>query len=171
MFKVVMSQKDADWEEYKAPDGDEYLCRIDKLTQAQVKSEKSDNFGKPFWKAVFIVEEGKRTDDKFAGSRIFENFIPLYSTADNDQTGLNKLRSIVRATNVGNVSGRDIEIPELDNGDPDPKPFINRMIVVKFWCVRAGETYRNRKLVEDEFRIVTYYPPAQQRDEDDYVEA
>lgn len=117
-FKLNMTDEEAEAKEYQVPPTGRYLCRITDLSIEEVKKQ-GDNFGKPYWKLTMVVEEGK-----YKGDTIFTT-VMLFDKA------LFALRDLCFAVHPEYIEGNAINIPSVENGMPDPSPWLGQLVNIK----------------------------------------
>lgn len=140
-FKLNMSDKEAESKEFEYPPSGEYLCRITDLEIKEV-SKSGDNFGKPFWKLTLTVEEGQ-----FEG-RTIPTSVMLYDGA------LYTIKNLCEAVHPEFLEGKEIRLPSVENGNPDPSPWLGQLVKIKGTKYAAGTLRRDKTTREfDEFQI------------------
>lgn len=140
-FKLNMSDKEAESKEFEYPPSGEYLCRITDLEIKEV-SKAGDNFGKPFWKLSLTVEDGP-----YEG-RTIPTSVMLYDGA------LYTIKNLCEAVHPEFIEGKGINLPTVENGNPDPSPWLGELVKIKGVKYAAGTLRRDKTTREfDEFQI------------------
>lgn len=140
-FKLNMSDKEAESKEFEYPPSGEYLCRITDLELKEV-SKAGDNFGKPFWKLTLTVEEGQ-----YEG-RTIPTSIMLYDGA------LYSIKNLCEALHPEFIDGKNIALPSVENGNPDPGPWMGKLVRIKGTKYAQGTLRRDKTTREyEEFQI------------------
>lgn len=141
VFKLNMSDKEAESKEFEYPPSGEYLCRITDLELKEV-SKAGDNFGKPFWKLTLTVEDGS-----YEGRQI-PTSVMLYDGA------LYTIKNLCEAVHPEFIEGKGIKLPSVANGNPDPDPWMGQLVKIKGTKYAAGTLRRDKTTREfDEFQI------------------
>lgn len=140
-FKLNMSDKEAESKEFEYPPSGEYLCRITDLELKSV-AKPGDNFGNPYWKLTLVVEEGK-----YQGQTI-PTTVMLYAGA------LYSLKQLCEAVHPEFIEGREIKLPSVENGAPDPDPWLGQLVKIKGTKLPAGTARKDKSIRDyDEFNV------------------
>lgn len=140
-FKLNMTDDEANSKDYELPPTGNYVCRITDISLEEVKKA-GPNFGKPFWKMTLTVDEGQ-----YAGTPIFA-IVMLFDGA------LYTVRQLCEAVHPEYVDGNNINMPSLENGMPDPDPWMGQVVNIKGTKFIAGSKRNNGDFREyDEFKI------------------
>ncbi len=146
-FKLNMSDQEAESKDFEYPPSGNYNVRITDLELGEV-SKPGDNFGKPFWKVKLVVEDGH-----IAGQTI-PTTVMLFEGA------LYSLKQLCEALHPEFLDGNKINLPSVENGNPDPDPWIGEVVNIKGTKLPAGSKRKNGEIREyDEFQI-KYRKPA-----------
>lgn len=140
-FKLNMSDKEAESKEFEYPPSGEYICRI---TDIELKSvaKAGDNFGNPYWKLTLVVEEGQ-----YKGSTI-PTTVMLYAGA------LYSIKQLCEALHPEFIDGKEIKLPSIENGAPDPDPWLGQLVKIKGTKLAAGTRRKDSSTREfDEFNV------------------
>jgi hypothetical protein len=141
MFKLNMTDQEANSKDYEVLPTGAYLVRITDLALEEVKKAGA-NFGKPYWKITLVVEEGQ-----YAGS-------PIITTAMLFEGSLYTIKQMCEAIHPEFIDGSAINLPTVENGMPDPDPWIGQLVNIKGTKLVAGSKRKNGDIREyDEFSI------------------
>lgn len=140
-FKLNMSDKEAESKEFEYPPSGEYVCRI---TDIELKSvaKPGENFGNPYWKVTLVVEEGQ-----YKGSTV-PTTVMLYAGA------LYSIKQLCEAIHPEFIEGKEIKLPSVENGAPDPDPWMGQLVKIKGTKLMAGTKRKDGSTREfDEFNV------------------
>lgn len=149
-FKLNMSDQEADSKDFEYPPTGKYNVRITDITINEV-TKQGDNFGKPFWKLALVIEDGP-----LAGQTI-PTTVMLFEGA------LYSLKQLCEALHPEFIDGKDINIPSVENGNPDPDPWLGQVVNIQGTKLPAGSKRKKTGEIReyDEFQI-KYKKPASQ---------
>lgn len=148
-FKLNMSDKEAESKDFEYPPTGKYVVRISDLELGEVSKE-GDNFGKPLWKMKLVIEEGALKGQTIPTSvMLFEG--ALYS--------LKQLCEAIHPEYLGE-DGKSINIPSVENGFPDPGPWLGQIVNISGVKFAAGTVRKNGTMREYEEFQVRFKKPA-----------
>lgn len=87
---------------YKVPPSGAYLCNIVELNDEVVKPG-SENAGKPYWRARFVIDQGSEYD----GTPLFSNIMLFEGAAF-------QIKQLVQAVFPELLEGNDLRVPASD---------------------------------------------------------
>lgn len=87
---------------YEVPPSGQYICNIVELTTETVKPG-SDNAGKPYWRARFVIDQGS----KFDGTPLFSNIMLFEGSAY-------QITQLVRSVFPELLEGNQLRIPNSE---------------------------------------------------------
>jgi hypothetical protein len=123
-FKLNMSDKEAESKEFEFPPSGEYLVRIADISLEEVKKA-GDNFGNPYWKFKLVIEEVFASNaEQYVGQTI-PTTVMLYKGA------LYSIKQLCEALHPEYIVGKEINLPSLENGAPDPDPWLGQLVKIK----------------------------------------
>lgn len=132
-FKLNMTDEVETAVDFEFPPTGNYLCRISDIVLETV-SKPGDNFGKPYWKLTLTVDEGQ-----YAGKTI-PTQITLYEA---NTWSLLNLKQLCEAIHPEYISGKEINLPTVENGMPDPGPWLGQLVQVRGTKFPAGTVVAN----------------------------
>lgn len=146
-FKLNMSDQEAESKDFEYPPSGNYNVRITEMVLGEV-TKAGDNFGKPYWKLNLVIEDGP-----LAGQTI-PTTVMLFESA------LYSLKQLCEALHPEFIDGKELNIPSVENGNPDPDPWLGQVVNIKGTKLPAGTKRKNGDIREyDEFQI-KYRKPA-----------
>lgn len=124
---------------YEVPPSGAYMCNIVELNDETVKPG-SDNAGKPYWRARFVIDQGSQYD----GTPLFSNIMLFEGAAF-------QITQLVRSVFPDLIDGNTLSIPAGD-------AFIGKQVLVTGIKHRAGSNMvRKGKIVgkyeKDQFDV------------------